>query len=70
MNWIKRLFSKKKPKQCAIHGISGSTCKCGHNDRITKHLIRNSHKLELDKENIIEVDGIYYKVRDVGGYYR
>lgn len=24
MNWIKKLFSKKKEKQCAIHSVSGS----------------------------------------------
>tara|TARA_R110002020_G_scaffold334555_5_gene549843 strand:- start:741 stop:944 length:204 start_codon:yes stop_codon:yes gene_type:complete len=30
MNWIKRLFKKKEPKQCAISGVvrSGTYCKC------------------------------------------
>jgi hypothetical protein len=66
MEWIKQLFSKnKKDKQCAVHKVSSNTCRCGHNVRVTQFLIRNSHLLELDKESTIEVDGIYYKVKDV-----
>lgn len=32
MNWIKKLFSKKADKQCAIHNVvrSGTYCKCNH----------------------------------------
>lgn len=32
-----------------------------------RYLIRSSHKLEYNKEKTFKIDGIFYKVKDLGG---
>lgn len=49
MNWIKKLFSKKAEKQCAISGVRRSNIKtyCG-----SKYEINRAYADLVDKENI------------------
>jgi len=55
MNWIKRLFKKKEPKQCVISGVVRSSLLVFHIDKHYNDMNRRErreYKRWLDKNNM------------------